>query len=551
MTAPAEGAARGSSVGNRSTSYLLRWFRTMAEPAASSEGKPVLTEFFPEEHVVPPVFYRRVSGFAIASLIVSVFFGLWVAISALVGFRSRSPVLLPIYVQMLPVAGAVLALIAMLLIRRSEGTLAGARLATWALLLCAVFGLGYWAYYGATDIAVCNQAEAFTREWFKKITAGDYAAAFLDTQDPGVRQKVNPNDKETIRKRFLNALGAAKDGNMRGPLWSFKEMDLVHLLMQGGDRSQIKTRGVREWDYKAEGYRVKQAFQITTDEGSFEVQVTVHGIESKTREFEGRAWYVVSGSETGVLKDGWHISELGQNLAELRRQSARFIDQWSTKLARGQLTSAYRDTLEPAEAKRLEKEIQMRFTAAHLSSSGMPLLSILNTDLGLQAWGRAFSARRFEETNLVHGKDKYDFDDKATKDAIDKAVLNMFGASVPGAPVYVGLKLQLESIHEPWHSENQRLRLPHDCKLGFMVPPTREGGRPQAQYQVDAVVVAESDAGPIDPARQPSWRLVRIDLVEAMNVDRMKMGPGMPSIPRGFEPGGPSPDFAKPPPLKR
>jgi len=105
----------------------------MAEPAASSEGKPVLTEFFPEEHVVPPVFYRRVSGFAIAGLIVSAVFGLWVAISALVGFRSRSPVLLPIYVQMLPIAGAVLALIAMLLIRRSEGTLAGAKLATWAL----------------------------------------------------------------------------------------------------------------------------------------------------------------------------------------------------------------------------------------------------------------------------------------------------------------------------------------------------------------------------------------------------------------------------------
>jgi len=277
----------------------------MAEPAASPEGKPVLTEFFPEEHVVPPVFYRRISGFAIASLIVSVIFGLWIVISALAGFRSRSPVLLPIYAQMLPIAGAVLALIAMLLIRRSEGTLAGVKLATWALLLCAVFGLGYWAYYGATDIAVCNQAEAFTREWFKKISAGDYAAAFLDTQHPGVRQKVNPNDKETIRKRFLNALGPAKDGSMRGPLWSFKETDLVHLLMQGGDRSHIKTRGVREWDYRAEGYRVKQAFQITTDEGSYDVQVTVHGIESQTREFEGRAWYVVSGSDTGVLKEGW------------------------------------------------------------------------------------------------------------------------------------------------------------------------------------------------------------------------------------------------------
>jgi hypothetical protein len=540
--------------GSRSAIILLPpsfiWFRTMAEPAASSEGKPVVTEFFPEEHVVPPVFYRRVSGFAIASLIVSAVFGLWVVISALVGFRSRSPVLLPIYAQMLPIAGAVLALIAMLLIRRSEGTLAGVKLATWALLLCAVFGLGYWAYYGATDIAVCNQAEAFTREWFKKIIAGDYGAAFLDTQDPGVRQKVNPNDRETIRKRFLNALGTAKDGTMRGPLWSFKEMDLVHLLRQGGSGSQIKTRGVREWDYKAEGYRVKQLFQITTDEGSYDVQVTVHGIESKSREFEGRAWYVVSGPETGVLKDGAHVSERGQNIAELRRQSARFIDQWSAKLTRGQMIGAYRDTLEPVEARRLEKEIQIRTAAAQLSSSGRPFLSILNT-AGLQAWGRAFCARRFQDANLIQGKDRYDFDDKATKEAVDKAVLNMFAAGVPGAPVYVGLKLQLESIHEPWIYDGQRLRLPHDCKLGFLVPPTNEGGRPQAQYQVDAVVIAESDPGPIDAARLPAWRIVRIDLIEATNLDRMKMGPGMPPMPRGFEPGGPSPDFVRPPPLKR
>src|SRR5690349_11341761 len=173
----------------------------MVEPTASQRhaGNPVATSAFPAEHIAPPPVYRRVSGFAIASLILGGLFALVLLIMVAWGLRDQSPVLLPAYLQAVPVVGIGLALTGLILIGRSEGTLSGRKLATWGLGICALTALGYWAYYAALSFAVGDQAETFARNWFQKIMAsGDdpvqLNSAFLDTQEPAQRQRINPSN---------------------------------------------------------------------------------------------------------------------------------------------------------------------------------------------------------------------------------------------------------------------------------------------------------------------------------------------------------------------
>src|SRR5207253_10941620 len=97
----------------------------MVEPTASREkhaGTPVATSVFPTEPLAPPPVYRRVSGFAIASLILGGLFALVLLIMAAWGLRDQSPVLLPAYLQAMPVAGTGLALTGRILPNRPDGT---------------------------------------------------------------------------------------------------------------------------------------------------------------------------------------------------------------------------------------------------------------------------------------------------------------------------------------------------------------------------------------------------------------------------------------------
>src|SRR5262249_22850490 len=166
----------------------------------------------------------------------------------------------------LPAVGAILSLTAILLIGRSEGTLAGVRLAQWGWWLSVVFGLGYAAYYGATRFAVCLKAENFSRVWFDKLTQGKVNDAFVDTLDPALRQSISREDERALEQRFNQPGGTGP----KGQLSSFRESDIVRVLQQAGAQAQIEPLGVREWDYKAGAYKVKRVYRIRTEEGVFD-----------------------------------------------------------------------------------------------------------------------------------------------------------------------------------------------------------------------------------------------------------------------------------------
>jgi len=436
---------------------------------------------FPEEHVGEPLVYRRISGFAIAAVIVAGCYAFIVLVACISGLSKGTPVLMSPWLQFLAVIGTGLALVGLVHVRRSEDTVAGAKLALWSLVISLFFGLSYGAYYVATYFAIRQQADDFTRRWFTKLEEGRLNHAFLDTQDPAVRQHINPDDDPAINARF--APPSTRPGMpMKSPLESFRENRLVRTLFQGGLLAQVTPLGVKDWEYAGGGYKVRRSYQIVTEEGTFEAQVTAMGSQSKTREYEGREWQVITG-QTGLNDQPPEFSERGKEIQNLQMLSSQFIFEWGNKLASGRLAEAYLDTLEPAERSKRAEEV----------------------------------ARRQDITVLAPQSEKFVASDEETKGHILSAIKGIFGPAQKDSPRLVGLKPGMASGYQTWKIEQQRARLPHDCKLSIAV-----GG--QAQYSVDVIITTESDPGPVTAGRKPAWRIIRVELMHGEDVKR---NPGM------------------------
>src|ERR1700722_19764588 len=133
----------------------------MAEPTA-----------FPKSREANDAGYQQISGFAIAGLVVGILFVSFLLLQVVIGLLSHAVVLMPLWLEFVAALGVGLSLLGIRAIRGSGGTLAGLRIAKSALWLSLVADLVYGSYYGATYLAIRQQADAFTRDWFDKISKG-------------------------------------------------------------------------------------------------------------------------------------------------------------------------------------------------------------------------------------------------------------------------------------------------------------------------------------------------------------------------------------------
>src|SRR5207253_7698807 len=76
----------------------------------------------------------------------------------------------------------------------------------------------------------------------------------------------------------------------------------------------------------------------------------------------------------------------------------------------------------------------------------------------------------------------------------------------------LGLKVDNKSNQEVWTITGDRIRMPLDVKIAFHAPdfPPR--------YSCEAVITAESDPGPVEPARDRSWRIIGVRLFQGMDM---------------------------------
>jgi hypothetical protein len=486
---------------------------------------------FPEEHVSPPLVYQRVSGFAIASLLFAIVFTVYLAVSAFVGVRDRTPVLLYPATQLLGIVGAALGVIALWAIGGSQGTLAGRKIALAGLWLSVVTVLGYWAYYGATYFAVNQQADAFVTNWLHKLAKEDsLGSAFLDTQDPAQRSKLNPNDVTTINLKFQSVVGAPRDGIMSKPLDRFRTMDYARVMAQAGPSCQIQPREVKEWDFKNGGYRVRRAYQVTSPEGVFDLAITAQGTESRNREFEGRQWQILIGTDTTVTDKS--LSQLGNNVANLRLQAARYLDQWGAQLALGNLEIVYARICDLDQQATFKWNIYLRPVLAGWQATAATTdtpWAILPAGLAAIDILSARRALKLEVGSLLHRskflkQEDLSADSEETRGLVKAGVENMLGGNSMWPKLMMVVASDTEKVRKTWAYENGVFHLPLEVKFRFTAP----GGQSPHFLEVTGIATLETAVDPNSSDHATAWRIGNVELSYAADSSHPQSGTPMP-----------------------
>ncbi len=247
----------------------------------------------------PPEVYRPLSLLALAGFGVAVVYAAVLSISAVVALFNRQPLLLPLFLFLVPAAAVVLSWVARDQIRSSEGTRSGLAFTSWGIGLSLVCVLLYGSYYAATYFAVRQQASAVAEEYLDLLSKGDLARAFRLTIEPYRR----PPDDSSLRDALEVEFNTSRRDQMS---WSSYQQGEFALLV-GGQEIQIQPLGVTQWDYDKGGYSIYLRYRISTPEVIGDALVALFGIEAPAGEYEGRQWQVLSGTSTtgfiqGTLK---------------------------------------------------------------------------------------------------------------------------------------------------------------------------------------------------------------------------------------------------------
>lgn len=482
----------------------------------------------PVDSPVPTEVYRPLSRLALASLIVAAAYAVIIGVLAVVAFVTGKPLFLGIETLAIPALAAALAYIGRQQIRGSEGVLSGAALTTWALWLAGLSGLGFAAYYFGTYLAVTWQAGNFTRAWLDKIRGDKVMEAFLDTQKPEKRK----NDKPGDRLYMYQAYGAGGGPMMRkGPLPAFLESEVFKVLRDGTTAGEVKSLGVKDWNFAKDAYNVAELYEVKTPEGVYEVLIPVRG--SQGPEFEGRQWQV---AWEGVGYVGTpRLTEAGKALAQWRYQARQFGSAWLQRRSQGDLAGAYLDTLPPDRRRDVYRQMHHHVLLGELGSGpladlGGPLHRVIQA--GLLANGEAAGLlfvpgfREFARGTLVQA-DELVAPPQVRDELVSAVRQNFLRPNV--------IKIQPQNTQArsyPVNKDQGQYRFLLDAEVTVEAPGA-EAAPAAPKYRCDAYLVVESDTGPMTPDRQPVWRVAGLQLILGGVATPQQQGPGPKPPPRG------------------
>jgi hypothetical protein len=477
--------------------------------------------------------YRPLSVLALASFVIAAVYAAAVLVLGLVAFFSRSPLVLNAWTLVFPVLAGVLAVLARLAINRSEGTRTGAALAKWGGRLSLVFGLVYLAYYLGAYLAVSIQADNFTRAWFDKVREGKINAAFLDTVEPLVRLTDNPDDNGRMLVRY----GQPSEDGRKPALVTFQENELVRLLRQGGPDLQVKSEGVKNWEYKNGGYELRQTYRLTTPEGKFEVRLPVRSQESK--DFDGRRWSILW-KEAGVDQGSAELTELGQAVQQWTHLARGYAADWLNKRKKGQGAVAYLETRAPQERAALEGQYAARLLLAGLAAgaldAGAPGAALgrfapwLDPELGRLLFLPGY--RDFARGGFL--SDQHFLAPQDVRAAILQRVKELF---LDSATLTIEVPKEVPPPTFPQlPCENGRLRVLQEVEVLVLKPGAHQQQVPRPKYRLDGALLLESDAGPITATRVPTWRVVGFELLRGVAPPDQDKGSGQPGGPGAAAP---------------
>jgi hypothetical protein len=290
------------------------------------------------EPVAETVAYKPLSGFAIAGLALACLFAVLVLVSAAVALVQGVPFFFTPWLLLVAGAGLVLSFIAQSHIRNSEGTRAGLGLARAGLWISLLSGLGYFAYYYVTGLALTNQANAFLMEpgpdsgFFAHLknagkSPAELNAAFLLTLPASNRGSTRPEDEAGMVRTY--DVGGGPD-TASGPLSQFRQTQIVALFTHGNAGSEVEPLGVVDWSYENRSYQVQRNYRIHAPEATADVTVTVRSTEGEAAG-QVRKWYVVL-QQTSRPKV--QLTTLGQGVQRVRSLARAHLDQWQRRILR-------------------------------------------------------------------------------------------------------------------------------------------------------------------------------------------------------------------------
>jgi hypothetical protein len=460
--------------------------------------------------------YKPLSVLALVAFVTAAIYSVVVGALAVVAFSSGQTLFLPVWLVLFPAIAVACALIARLQIRRSEGTLSGGALATWAWWLGTLFGLGFLAFYFATYLAVTKQAKDFSEVWLSKLREGKMTEAFLLTQEPAVRKFDKASDKEAILERY----GVMPLRARKGPLAAFEDRDVARIFLQGGPKTQFSSLGAKNWQYDKGGYKVWQTFLIVSPLGAWDVQVTVQSAEGP--EFEGRQWFV---SLNDCAVTGKTDSPLGMAIDYFRKQSRSFLRDWIFKLADNRGEDAYYDTCEFGKRAALKRSFDLRRWAHRFgvaaafgygtgpAGNAVAFTSLVNPPLEsleyLDGYRDFLAGGIVRADNLAVVK-KY-------RDDVIRNLTNQFGH-----PSGLDIEPQDSAPHYQPVEQNaaRQVELAHDVRIQLYPGKNQEV---DPQFLVDASIVLQTDPesvemkpGSLDLKRpEPKWRVREIKVLQA------------------------------------
>jgi hypothetical protein len=464
---------------------------------------------------------QKLSLLALGSFLIVAPFTLFLVVLAVASFRNQTPLILPVWLQAVPVSGAILAIVSLVLIRKSEGILAGRRLAIAVLWDCTLMCLAYWAYYSATYLAIRQQSDDFVQKWIQKIATGKPIVSFLDTLPPNDRRGIDPDKTEAIEIRF--GLSGATPVQ-RSSLDTFRENELVRLANGSGAGIRVSPLGVRKWQYDKGVYKVIRSYQVAVPEATITADIETDGSVSQTNEFSGRQWELKLPAAESIT--GMEITERGRNLRALVQEAARVVDEWWKYLGRRDFLNAYLTTKDMAARPRLRAEYLSYLLMSGMSAGTAPAIAMpgvcmarwmpaLNDRLAcslLPEFYEDFSRARIFDTRLLRA------DDQQMTDIILGNVRYLTGSTSESqfsVPDPMTGKL---SSRQRWKIADGKITLPIDALIGF-----GRAGLSVSGIGTHALVFLE---GPdrLDapgPADLSEWRITGVELLRGVNLARM------------------------------
>lgn len=291
------------------------------------------------DHSVTEIDYKPISGWAVAALTVSGFYVLLVGLIAGTALYERRPALSGFFV-ILAVIGLILSIIARIHIKRSEGTRAGLKQAAIAWWLSVLGGAAFGAYIYASKLALQQQAESVSREWFSLLKQGKddptkLNEAFLLTIPPSRRQGIGPENAAEIDANF----GAAQ-------LPEFRNSELVRLFERYGEEVDVVSLGVANWQQIDSGYQIDYSFQVRSPEGLADLNLILFGSEGK--DFVGRQWHIAMGKGAMTIQSR---TTYGRLLNHLQDEAREIGEAWQFNFVKGHFADLFAMTLPTADRK--------------------------------------------------------------------------------------------------------------------------------------------------------------------------------------------------------